>query len=80
MAKKKKSRSNAMREPEPEKVVGIVIRFSAEEHERIRIAAARRGCGFNLFVRLASSQAAKNAMEIPPDTVLGRDVVLEAQA
>jgi hypothetical protein len=81
MAKKKnRPRSNAAREPEPEHVFKVVIRFSTEEHERIRIAAARRGCGFNLFVRMASSLAAKNAMEIPPDKVLGRDVVLEAQA
>jgi hypothetical protein len=82
MAKKKirRYRGNAAGEPEPEKVMGVRIRFSAEEHERIRIAAARRGCGFNLFVRMASSLAAKNAMEIPPDKVLGRDVVLEAQA
>jgi predicted HicB family RNase H-like nuclease len=82
MAKKtvRRSRSNASGGAEPEKVIGVRIRFSADEHERIRIAAARRGCGFNMFVRLASSQAAKNAMEIPPDKVLGRDVVLEAQA
>jgi hypothetical protein len=80
MAKKKRPRSTASGHPAPENRHSVLIHFSAEEHERIRIAAARRGCGFNLFVRLASSQAAKNAMEIPPDKVLGRDVVLEAQA
>jgi hypothetical protein len=81
MAKKKmRPRSTPAGEPKPENIRNVLIRFSAEEHERIRIAAARRGCGFNLFVRLASSLAAKNAMEIPPDKVLGRDVVLEAQA
>jgi hypothetical protein len=82
MAKKtvRRSRSNTSGDAEPEKIIGVRIRFSVEEYERIRIAAARRGCSFNMFVRMASSLAAKNAMEIPPDKVLGRDVVLGAQA
>jgi hypothetical protein len=43
-----------------------------EQIELIKTAAARRGIGFHLFVRLALSEIAKNVMARPPDKIFGQ--------
>jgi len=64
-----------MKTPQKVKEKDVRIRFeSAEQVELIKAAAARRGLGFNAFVRLICAGAAKHVMRDPPEDVLGRYV------
>lgn len=45
------------------KYVDIRIRFTAENRDVIAAAAAKRGLGFNLFVRLVSAGIAQQVMD-----------------
>jgi uncharacterized protein (DUF1778 family) len=46
--------------------VDIRIRFKAEDRDAIAAAAAKRGLGFNLFVRLVSAGTAKLILDSAP--------------
>jgi hypothetical protein len=61
--------------PAESRTVCVRIHFdSPEQVELIKWAAARRGIGFNAFVRWICIGAAKKIMAAPPEDLIGRFV------